>query len=148
MVDVARLPSQSSGLYAASPLRGQWFDWLIQKRSTCFYKQVLLGLSVIIGLKKPIHINGLQAANKRFYPKILVHAPDRSTGERVQEVEIYLKFIGRFEIPLPEPTPEELAEEERRRKRREMNHRKYLRKKERERQKKLAAQQEAETKTQ
>lgn len=80
-----------------------------------------------------------------FIEKILVHAPDRSSGERVQEVEIHLKFIGRFDVPLPEPTPEELAEEERRRKRREANHRKYLRKKERERQKKLAAGQEAET---
>jgi site-specific DNA recombinase len=74
-----------------------------------------------------------------FIEKILVHAPDRSSGERVQEVEIHLKFIGRFDVPMPEPTPEELAEEERRRKRREANHRKYLRKKERERQKKLAA---------
>lgn len=80
-----------------------------------------------------------------FIKKILVHASDRFSGERAQEVEIHLKFIGRFDVPLPEPTPEELAEEERRRKRREANHRKYLRKKELERQKKLAAQQEPET---
>ena len=33
----------------------------------------------------------------------------RSAGERVQEIEIYLKFIGKFDVPLPEPTPEELA---------------------------------------
>lgn len=66
-----------------------------------------------------------------FIDRILVHAPDRSSGEREQEVEIYLKFIGKFDVPLPEPTPEELAEEERRRKRRAANHRKYLRKKER-----------------
>lgn len=79
-----------------------------------------------------------------FIDRILVHAPDRSSGEREQEVEIYLKFIGRFDVPLPEPTPEELADEERRRKRHAANHRKYLRKKER--QKKLAAGQEAETK--
>lgn len=79
-----------------------------------------------------------------FIEKILVHASDRSSGKRVQEVEIHLKFIGRFDVPLPEPTPEELAEEERRRKRQKANHRKYLRKKERERQKKLAASQEAE----
>lgn len=80
-----------------------------------------------------------------FIEKILVHAPDRSSGERVQEVEIHLKFIGKFDVPLPEPTPEELAEEERRRKRHAANHRKYLRKKERDRQKKLAAGQEPET---
>ena len=47
-----------------------------------------------------------------FVDKILVHAPDRSSGERTQEVDIYLKFIGKFDVPLPEPTPEELAEME------------------------------------
>ena len=31
-----------------------------------------------------------------FVEKILVHAPDRSTGERVQEIEIYLNFIGKI----------------------------------------------------
>ena len=53
-----------------------------------------------------------------FVDKILVHAPDRSTGDRTQEVDIYLKFIGKFDVPMPEPTPEELAEQERLRKRR------------------------------
>ena len=47
-----------------------------------------------------------------FVDKILVHKPDYSTGERVQEVEIYLKFIGKFKLPEPEPTPEELAAQE------------------------------------
>ena len=47
-----------------------------------------------------------------FVEKILVHAPDRSTGERVQEICIYLNFIGKFEVPMPEPTEEELAAEE------------------------------------
>ena len=47
-----------------------------------------------------------------FVEKILVHAPDRSTGERVQEIKIYLNFIGKFEVPMPEPTEEELAAEE------------------------------------
>lgn len=47
-----------------------------------------------------------------FIDKTLVHAPDRSSGERTQEVDIYLKFIGKFDVPLPEPTPEELAEME------------------------------------
>ena len=54
-----------------------------------------------------------------FVDKIVVHAPDRSSGERVQEVDIYLKFIGKFDVPLPEPTPEELAEQEELRKKRE-----------------------------
>ena len=56
-----------------------------------------------------------------FVDKIVVHKADRSTGERVQEVEIFLKFIGRFDVPMPEPTLEELAEEERRRKHRARN---------------------------
>jgi len=42
-----------------------------------------------------------------FVEKIVVHAPDKSTGDRMQEVDIYLKFIGRFELPAPELTPEE-----------------------------------------
>ncbi len=31
-------------------------------------------------------------------------------GERIQDVEIYLKFIGKFDVPIPEPTAEELAD--------------------------------------
>ena len=31
-----------------------------------------------------------------FVDKVLVHAPEKVDGDRVQEVEIYLKFIGRF----------------------------------------------------
>lgn len=54
-----------------------------------------------------------------FVDKIVVHAPDRSSGERTQEVDIYLKFIGKFDVPLPEPTPEELAEQDALRKKRE-----------------------------
>ena len=42
-----------------------------------------------------------------FIDRIIVHAPDRSEGDRTQEVEIYLKFIGRFDLPAPELTPEE-----------------------------------------
>lgn len=53
-----------------------------------------------------------------FVDKILVHAPDRSSGERTQEVDIYLKFIGKFDVPMRSPTPEELAEMEERRKQR------------------------------
>ena len=66
-----------------------------------------------------------------FVEKILVHAPDRSTGERVQEIEIYLNFVGKFEVPMPEPTEEELAAEEKRRQKRIRDHEKYLRQKER-----------------
>lgn len=47
-----------------------------------------------------------------FIDKILVHAPEKIDGDRVQEVEIYLKFIGRFELPAPELTQEEAKRQE------------------------------------
>ena len=82
-----------------------------------------------------------------FIDRIVVHAPDKSSGERVQEIEIYLKFIGKFDVPLPEPTPEEIAAEEARRKRREVYRRSYAKRKERDRLKKLEAEQSEEQKT-
>ena len=69
-----------------------------------------------------------------FVDKILVHAPDRSSGERTQEVDIYLKFIGKFDVPLPEPTPEELAEMEKVRQRRAKGREKWRRAQERKKQ--------------
>lgn len=42
-----------------------------------------------------------------FIDKILVHVPEKVDGDRIQEVEIYLKFIGHFELPAPELTAEE-----------------------------------------
>lgn len=42
-----------------------------------------------------------------FIDRIIVHAPEKVDGDRTQEVEIYLKFIGRFDLPVPELTPEE-----------------------------------------
>lgn len=47
-----------------------------------------------------------------FVEKILVHEADYSSGERVQKVEIYLNFIGKIELPVKEPTAEEIAEHE------------------------------------
>ena len=47
-----------------------------------------------------------------FVDKILVYEADKSSGERMQKVELYLNFIGKFDVPIPEPTPEEIAEEE------------------------------------
>lgn len=45
-----------------------------------------------------------------FIDKIIVHAADRTSGERMQEIEIYLKFIGKFDIPIQELTAEELEQ--------------------------------------
>lgn len=75
-----------------------------------------------------------------FVDKVLVHNPERIDGERVQEVEIYLKYIGKVEIPAPELTPEEIEAEARAKKRRQQNRESYQRRKEREK-KKLAVEQ-------
>ncbi|MCL2562710.1 MAG: recombinase family protein [Oscillospiraceae bacterium] len=47
-----------------------------------------------------------------FVERIVVHEADKSGGEREQEVEIYLNFIGKFDVPITEPTPEEIEAEE------------------------------------
>ena len=49
-----------------------------------------------------------------FIEKLVVHEADKSSGERVQEVEIYFKFIGKFELPQQEPTPEEIVANQKR----------------------------------
>lgn len=47
-----------------------------------------------------------------FIEKIIVHAPERIDGDRVQEVEIHLRFIGQFELPAPELTEKEIKRQE------------------------------------
>jgi hypothetical protein len=51
-----------------------------------------------------------------FVEKIIVHQPVKIDGERSQEVEIHLRFIGNFQVPAEEPTEEELAQMEKDRK--------------------------------
>ena len=47
-----------------------------------------------------------------FVEKIIVHAPEKIDGDRVQDVEIHLRFIGQFELPAPELTAEEVKRQE------------------------------------
>ena len=47
-----------------------------------------------------------------FVEKIIVHSPERIDGDRVQEIEIHLRFIGRVELPTPELTAEEIKRQE------------------------------------
>ncbi len=54
-----------------------------------------------------------------FIEKIIVHEADKSSGERTQQVDIYLNFIGKFEVPAAPPSPEEIAAEEKARRKRE-----------------------------
>ncbi|MBQ7754978.1 MAG: DUF4368 domain-containing protein, partial [Clostridia bacterium] len=66
-----------------------------------------------------------------FVDKILVHGPTRVGGVKMQKVEIFLKHIGKVDLPAEEPpvpeTPEELAAEKQRR-RREYDRRYYYEK--------------------
>jgi DNA invertase Pin-like site-specific DNA recombinase len=70
-----------------------------------------------------------------FVEKIVVHKADKSSGEREQQVDIYLNFIGKFDVPIEETpsTQEELdAQKKRRRKlaqQREANRRFYAKQK-------------------
>ncbi|MDR1061368.1 MAG: DUF4368 domain-containing protein [Clostridiales bacterium] len=70
-----------------------------------------------------------------FIEKIVVHEADKSSGERVQDVDIYFRFIGQFAPPREERAPAdgELAAQEhlraKRARQREANRRWYAKKK-------------------
>jgi DNA invertase Pin-like site-specific DNA recombinase len=69
-----------------------------------------------------------------FVREIFIHKPDKSSGERVVKVDIHFNFIGNFELPKAEPTPEELEARAKRleklMKQREANRRYYEKHKE------------------
>lgn len=69
----------------------------------------------------------------QFVDKVIVHQAEKIDGERVQEVEIYLNYVGKIDIPQQILTPEEQAEveklKEKRRKSREAALRCYYKKK-------------------
>ncbi len=54
-----------------------------------------------------------------FVDKVLVHKIEETDGDRVQEIEIFLNYIGRVELPAQELSGEEMAEEEKKRKSRQ-----------------------------
>lgn len=64
-----------------------------------------------------------------FIEKIIVYEAAKIDGERFQEVDIYLNFIGKFEIPQQELTAEEEREQEKIKRRRESQRRYNARKK-------------------
>ena len=70
-----------------------------------------------------------------YIDKIIVYEAERIDGDRLQKVEIYLNFVGKFDIPFTEPTPEEIQAEERRKKHNKIN---------RERQRRYTARKKAE----
>ena len=74
-----------------------------------------------------------------FIDKIIIHAPYRDEVDRFQQIDIYFNFIGQFELPKVEPTPEELAEIEKQRQRRLRNKLYTRRYREKKKAEKLAA---------
>ena len=76
-----------------------------------------------------------------YIEKIIVHAPEKINGERHMQLDIYLKFIGNFQVPQAAPTAEEIVAEEKRRQQRAKNREKVARCMEK---KKLKAAQEQE----
>lgn len=79
-----------------------------------------------------------------YIEKIVVHEADKSSGERQQAVDIYLNFIGKFQVPTAPPTAAEIeAEEKARRKRaqcREAQRRYAAKQKQKEQEQEQAAQ--------
>ena len=59
------------------------------------------------------------AVVNEFVDKVLVHKIEKTDGDRVQEIEIFLNYIGKVELPAQELSEEEMAEEEKKRKRRQ-----------------------------
>ena len=47
-----------------------------------------------------------------FIEKIIVHAQKRLTGIGCRRLRFIWKFIGRFELPEPDLTPEEIKQQE------------------------------------
>ena len=66
-----------------------------------------------------------------FIDRIVVHEPDKSSGRREQQIDIYLNFIGNFPIPAEAIQKEEEIQAERKlAEKRAMNRKKYQRHKE------------------
>ena len=86
-----------------------------------------------------------------FVDRILVYEGDKSSGKRVQRVDIYLNFIGMSPLPKAERDPAEIEEEQRmdaiRAKRREYNRRYQAKRKVKDKVLMPVAQQAPETKT-
>ena len=46
-----------------------------------------------------------------FIEKVVIHEGDKSSGKRIQRIEVHLNFIGDFDIPLLEKSAEEIEAE-------------------------------------
>lgn len=83
-----------------------------------------------------------------FVEKIVVHEADKTTGQREQQIDIYLSFIGKFELPeLELPQEEAPARKSKKKLRSEMTEEQVARERERDKErytKKVAAKKAAE----
>ena len=43
-----------------------------------------------------------------FVDKIVVHEADKSTGDRIQQIDIYLKYVGKLDVPMRAYSPEQI----------------------------------------
>ena len=46
-----------------------------------------------------------------FVEKVIIHEGDKSSGKRVQKVDVYLNFIGKFDVDPPEKSADEIEAE-------------------------------------
>jgi hypothetical protein len=70
-----------------------------------------------------------------YIDRIIVYEAEKVDGDKQQKVDIYLNFIGKFDIPFTEPTEEEIKAEEKRKKHNKINRerqRRYVERKKRE----------------
>ena len=87
------------------------------------------------------NVNG-KLSDKRFEMLLADYEADKSTGDRIQQIDIYLKYVGKLDVPMPELTPEQIKEEERKRSKRAWNRTYWRRRKEREQAKREAKEKE------
>jgi DNA invertase Pin-like site-specific DNA recombinase len=83
-----------------------------------------------------------------FIEKVVVHEAEKVDGERVQEIDIYLSFIGKYEIIPQELTEEEEKELMRNKRRRAIQRRYNARQSEKKKQRKEQERKQAEAKKQ
>ena len=86
-------------------------------------------------------MNG-KLSDKRFEMLLADYEADKSTGDRVRQIDIYLKYVGKLDIPMPELTPEQIKEEEHKHRKRAWNRTYWRRRKEHEQAAKAAKEKE------
>jgi len=126
---------QLSGAYEQEQLELKQQNDILQSELEAFNADSVKADRFIEIVKRYTEFGELtNAMLNEFVEKILVHEADKTSGERIQQVEIHFNFIGNFYVPKEEipPTAEELVAQEKRLQRlaqqREANRRWYAKK--------------------